>query len=122
MISTIGVVDVRKVLEPIWISKHETARKIKQRIEAVFDWARADGHYGSEDPARGIKRALKPQPRNPTHLAAMPRADLPAFYKSLNGRDGVSPRTLRSIVLTAVRSGEARGARREEFKDRGRVR
>ena len=116
MVSTIGVVDVRKALEPIWIGKHETARKIKQRIEAVFDWARAEGHYGPENPARGIKRALKPQPRNPTHLAAMPWTDLPAFYKSLNERDGVSARTLQFLILTAVRSGEAREARWEEFK------
>ncbi len=116
MVSTIGVVDVRKALEPIWIGKHETARKIKQRIEAVFDWARAEGHYSPENPARGIKRALKPQPRNPTHLAAMPWTELPAFYKSLNERDGVSARTLQFLILTAVRSGEAREARWEEFK------
>ena len=104
------------MLEPIWIGKHETARKIKQRIEAVFDWARAEGHYGHENPARGIKRALKPQPRNPTHLAAMPWADLPAFYKLLNEREGVSARTLQFIILTAVRSAEAREARWAEFK------
>ena len=116
MVSTVAVLDVRKALEPIWISKHETARKIKQRIEAVFDWARAEGHYGPENPARGIKRALKPQPRNPTHLAAMPWTDLPAFYESLNEREGVSARTLQFIILTAVRSGEAREARCEEFK------
>lgn len=115
-LNTIGVADVRKVLEPIWTSKHETARKIKQRIEAVFDWARAEGHYGPENPARGIKRALKPQPRNPVHLAAMPWEDLPAFYKSLNERDGVSARTLQFIILTAVRSNEAREARWNEFE------
>lgn len=116
LICTVGVVDVRKALEPIWINTHETARKIKQRIEAVFDWARAEGHYGPENPARGIKRALKPQARNPTHLAAMPWADLPAFYESLNERDGVSARTLQFIILTAVRSGEARDAQWDEFK------
>jgi integrase len=116
MINTIGVVDVRRALEPIWMSKHETARKIKQRTEAVFDWARAEGHYEPENPARGIKRALKPQQRNPTHLAALPWSDLPAFYKSLNERDGVTARTLQFIILTAVRSGEAREARWDEFK------
>ena len=112
---TIGVVDVRKALEPIWTTKHETARKLKQRIEATFDWARAEGHYGPENPARGIKRALKPLPRNPTHLAAMPWQELPAFYKALQERDGVSARTLQFIILTAVRSGEAREARWAEI-------
>ena len=112
---TIGVVDVRKALEPIWTTKHETARKLKQRIEATFDWARAEGHYGPENPARGIKRALKPLPRNPTHLAAMPWQELPAFYKALQERDGVSALTLQFIILTAVRSGEAREARWAEI-------
>ena len=116
MIDTIGVADVRRSLEPIWVNSHETARKIKQRIEAVFDWARAEGHYNSENPARGIKRVLKPQARNPTHLPALPWTDLPAFYKSLDERDAVSARTLQFIILTAVRSGEARGARWNEFK------
>lgn len=115
-IGTIGVVDVRKVLEPIWTSKHETARKIKQRIEAIFDWARAEGHYGPENPARGIKRVLKPQPRNPTHLAAMPWEEVPAFYAALEERDAVSARTLQFIILTAARSGEARNALWEEVK------
>ena len=116
LIATVGVVDVRKALEPIWIKKHETARKIKQRIEAVFDWARAEGHYVPENPARGIKRALKPQPRNPTHHAALPWTELPAFYESLNERVGVSARTLQLINIIAVRSGEAREARLEELK------
>lgn len=116
MISSVGVSDVRKALEVIWFTKHETARRIKQRIEAVFDWARAEGHYGPENPARGIKRVLKPHPRNPTHLASMPWTELPAFYASLNAREGVSALTLQFIMLTAVRSGEARGARWAEIK------
>ena len=118
MISGIGVADVRKTLEPIWVTKHETARRIKQRIEAVFDWARAEGYYLPENPARGIKRVLKPHPRNPIHLPSMPWTELPAFYASLNLRDGVSARTLQFIILTAVRSGEARGARWAEIKGR----
>jgi len=115
VISTITVVDVRKALEPIWTETHETARKIKQRIEAVFDWARAEGHYGPENPARGIKRALRPQPRNPTHLAAMDWEAVPAFYRTLEDREGVSARTLQFIILTAVRSAEAREARWSEI-------
>ena len=115
VISTITVVDVRKALEPIWTETHETARKIKPRIEAVFDWARAEGHYGPENPARGMKRALRPQPRNPIHLAAMDWEAVPAFYRTLEDREGVSARTLQFIILTAVRSAEAREARWSEI-------
>lgn len=115
LIGTIEVVDVRKALEPIWTSKHETARKLKQRIEAVFDWARAEGHCVGENPARGIKRALKPQPRLPSHHAAMPWEAVPSFYEALEKRGGVSERTLQFIILTAVRSGEAREAQWREI-------
>lgn len=115
-LNTITISDVRKALEPIWTPKHETARKVKQRLEGLFDWARAEGFYEAENPARGIKRVLKPQPRIPTHLAAMPWKGLPAFYEALNERDGVSARTLQFIILTAVRSGEAREARWAEIK------
>ncbi len=116
LVGTIEAVDVRKVLEPIWITKHETARKLKQRIEAVFDWARGEGHVVGENPARGIKRALKPQPRLPLHHAAMPWEVVPAFYEALEKRGGVPERTLQYIILTAVRSGEARGARWREIE------
>lgn len=116
MLDTIGVTDVRKVLEPIWTDKHDTARRIKQRVEAIFDWARAEGHYDLENPARGVKRVLKPQRRNPTHHAALPWNELPGFYKALDERDAVSARALQFIILTAVRSGEARGARWSEIQ------
>lgn len=116
VLNSVTVSDVRKALEPIWTPKHETARKLKQRIEGMFDWARAEGFYKSENPARGIKRVLKPQPRIPTHLASMPWKELPTFYQALNERDGVSARTLQFIILTAVRSGEAREARWAEIK------
>jgi integrase len=48
----------------------------------------------------------------------MPWIEIPAFYDSLNTREGVSARTLQFIILTAVRSGEARGAQWSEIKGR----
>lgn len=106
----IDVSDVRKVLEPIWTSKHETARRVKQRIEAIFDWAKAEGHHSTENPCMGIKRVLKPQRRNPTHHAALPWQEMPAFYAALKGRESTAARTLQFIILTASRSKEVREA------------
>ncbi len=57
------VTDVSKVLEPKWTTKHETTRRIKQRLEAIFYWAKAEGRYKTENPCDGIKRALKPHRR-----------------------------------------------------------
>ena len=59
----------------------------------------------------GIKKALPPVKRIKSHLAAMAWADVPSFVGDLAQRDGVSARTLEFIILTAARSGEARGAK-----------
>lgn len=114
-LTSITVTDVRKVLEPVWNTKHETARKLKQRIGAIFDWAKAEGHYEQENPCTGIKRVLKPQRRNPVHHAAMPWRELPEFYLALTQRDGVSASALRFIILTACRSREVREAQWSEI-------
>ncbi|MEB8387423.1 integrase arm-type DNA-binding domain-containing protein [Rhodobacteraceae bacterium KMM 6894] len=113
----IGVTDIRMVLEVIWVKKHETARRVKQRMEAIFDWAKAEGHYTHENPCKGVKRALKPQRRNPTHHAALPWNEMPAFYKQLSAREGVSAYALKFIILTACRSGEVREARWDEISE-----
>lgn len=104
----VHVVDVRKVLEPIWVEKHDTARRLKQRLEAIFDWAKGEGRYDGENPVRGIKRVLKPMRRNPCHHAALSWTRVPEFYGELCERDAMSARVLRFIILTAARSGEAR--------------
>ena len=43
---------VLKVLEPIWTTKHETAKRLRARIESVLDWARARGYREGENPVR----------------------------------------------------------------------
>ena len=53
--------------------------------------------------------------RRAEHMAAMPWQDVPAFMGDLAEREGVSARCLEFIILTAARSGEARGARWAEF-------
>lgn len=114
-IASIGTADVLKVLTPIWTSKHQTASRLKQRISTVFDWAKGAGHFPYENPVNGLKKAL-PLVRAPdNHMAAMAWRDVPGFFSELSDREGVSARTLEFIILTAVRSGEARGARWHEI-------
>ncbi len=48
-------------------------------------------------------------------MEALPWQDVPAFVSELRLREGISARTLEFVILTAVRSGEARGARWEEI-------
>lgn len=57
-IDTLGASDVLDVLSPIWTAKPETAKRIRQRMGVIFDWAKGAGHYPGENPVAGIKRAL----------------------------------------------------------------
>lgn len=109
-IEKVRTADVLKVLEPIWTDKFETANRLKQRLSAIFDWAKGAGHYPHENPVNGLKKALPLVKRQKDHLDAMAWADLPDFMKDLSKREGVSARCLEFIILTAARSGEARGA------------
>ncbi len=70
---------VRDCLVAIWLKKPETARRVKQRIGMVLDWAYASGMRATEAPMRSSSRALPRQPKQDKHFAAMPYQDVPAF-------------------------------------------
>jgi integrase len=88
---------------------------LKQRLSTIFDWAKGAGHYPHENPVNGVKKALPTVKQRPQHMAATDWRDLPGFMEDLSRREGISARTLEFLILTASRSGEARGARWEEF-------
>ena len=115
-IATIGTADLLRALSPIWISKHDTAKRVKQRLAAIFDWAKGAGHYPHENPVNGLKKALPATRVQAKHMAALPWQELPTFMAELSAREGVSARALEFIILTAARSGEARGARWDEIE------
>jgi integrase len=101
---------VRNVLAEIWLTKPETARRVRQRIGAVLDWAYASGYREAEAPMRSISKGLPRQPKKDTHFAAMPYAEVAAFMKRLQRRESFSRLALQFAILTAARSGEVRGA------------
>jgi integrase len=115
-IDTVGTADVLKVLSPIWTEKHETAKRLRQRLAAIFDWAKGAGHYPHENPVNGLRKALPAVKRRAEHMPAMHWQDVPAFMADLARHEGLSARTLEFIILTAARSGEARGARWREIE------
>lgn len=115
-IDKVGTADILKILTPIWTEKHETAKRLRQRLSTIFDWAKGAGHYPHENPVNGLKKALPPVKAKAEHMAAMGWQVLPGFVADLAGREGVSARTLEFLILTAVRSGEARGARWSEIE------
>jgi len=114
-VAAIGTGDVMKALEPLWPKKPETASRARQRIESILDYAKARGWRSGDNPARwrGHLSNLLAAPgkvRPIEHHPAMPWHDVPAFLSGLGGRQGTAAKALAFLILTAARSGEARGA------------
>jgi integrase len=110
LVSEIDGPVVRDVLADIWTDKPETARRVRQRIGAVLDWAYSKGHRESEAPMRSLSKGLPRQPNKSGHHAAMPYPDVPAFLDRLHERESWGRLALKAAILTAARSGEIRGA------------
>ena len=115
---SITLQDVHGALAPLWKESPDLAKRVRQRLERLMDWATAAGHREGENPAawRGGLSELLAAPGRLHRVRPMPRiatADLPAWWASLG--DGPADDVLRLVALTACRSGEARGAMAEEF-------
>jgi integrase len=109
---------VLAVLQPIWATKRETAQRVRGRVERVLDAARAKGLRAGENPARWrghLSTLLPAQRRVIQHFPAMPYGQVPAFMTQLKEREASTALCLRFIILTAVRSSEARGTRWDEI-------
>jgi integrase len=106
---------IRNVLAEIWLSKPETARRVRQRVGAVLDWAFANGYRETEAPMRSITKGLPRQPRNDAHHAALPYTEIPSFLPQLRAKETTGRLALELAILTAARSGEVRNATWSEF-------
>jgi integrase len=112
-VAEIGTAEVLAVLKPLWQTTPETASRVRSRIEAVLDAARALGHIHEDknNPARwrGHLDHLLPDPKklgDRHHHAAMPWQDLPAFMEKLRADPGEAAVALQLIILCASRAGE----------------
>lgn len=101
--------EVLKALGPIWLTKPETARRVCQRIKAVFDWAKAAGFRSGDNPVDGISKVLPKQADTEQHHAALPYAELSAFIETLRASDANPAARLafEFLILTATRTNEA---------------
>jgi integrase len=101
---------VRDILLPIWLDRPETARRVRQRVKLVVDWAAAKGYRPALD-LSGVSKALPRQPKSDNHFAAIPYEQVPQFLVSLRASgETMSRLALQFLILTAARSGEVRGA------------
>ena len=116
-VAIITTADVLATLMPIWNTKRETARRVRQRIGAVMKWAIAEGHRADNPAGDAIGAAL---PRNGVHKAhhkALPYDRVGAALVSVRASKAWAGTkgAFEFLVLTAARSGEVRGARWEEI-------
>ncbi len=109
--------DVLKVLTPIWIEKPETARRVRQRIRAVFSWCKAHKYFSGDNPTDDLQAILPEQAEPTKHFAAMPYADLPKFIQRLRVAEmGTATQLgIELLVLTFLRTGEVRQGRWTEI-------
>jgi len=111
--------DVLRVIRPLWLSKSETASRLRGRIERILDFAKARGMRAGENPARwrGHLDAVLPrrQKLSRGHHKALSFEEVPAFLERLREMDGIAPRGLELLILTAGRTGEVLGAKWEEL-------
>src|SRR5829696_1896072 len=127
-VAAIDTALVHRVLDPIWLEKPDTGRRLRQRISAVLEWARVKGYRdeGAPNPARlsgHLKHTLpKPKKVKPVkHHAALPYVEVPAFMAELRLLSDMPAKALELTILTAVRASEARLACWSEFDIPGRV-
>lgn len=115
-VSDVTSADVLGVLMPIWTVKHETARRVRQRIGTVLKWAVAKG-WRQDNPADAITTALPKVPKVQAHRKALPYSEVADFLTVLRGC-GALPQTrwaIEFLILTAARSLEVRDATWDEI-------
>lgn len=118
VIGSINKVDIAKVLEPLWAEKNETAKRLRGRIETIFDYAKAMEYFEGDNPAEwkgnlelilgNLKQVSHPHPSLPYNQVA-------EFVQHLRQKEGISPKALEFAILTACRSGEIFGSKWQEI-------
>ncbi len=127
----IDTADITKILDAIWKEKPETANRLRGRIEAVLNWAKARGLRDGENPARWrghldhvypavakAKEAKRARTGSNAHHAALPYEKIGPFMAALRATKGADARALEFLVLTAARVGEVIGAKWSEIDEK----
>lgn len=125
-VSEVSTAQVMAALQPIWTQKPETASRVRGRIEAVLDYAKAREWRTGENPARWRGHVANMLPARSKvakaqHHPALPWTKIGTFMAALRDRDATAARALEFTILTAARTGEVLGARWAEIDLKGAV-
>lgn len=107
-VAQIDGTNVREALIAIWLEKPETARRLRQRIATVVDWAIAKGYRTTPLPLASMNKSLPKSKTKTVHHSALPYADVAAFVSRLRERESIGRLAFEALILTAARSGEIR--------------
>ena len=116
-VDLVTAADVMAVLLPIWNDKHETARRVRQRIGAVMKWAVAQGYRQDNPAGEAIGAALPKDGGIQRHQRALPHGEVASAIQAVQQSDATASVKLafEFLVHTACRSGEVRLARWDEM-------
>jgi integrase len=125
-VHTIDTPAVLRAIEPVWHTRTETASRLRQRIEAILDWATTRGHRRGENPARWrghLEHTLpaRTKVQKVRHHPALPYREMTTFMTALRAQKGLAASALEFLILTAARSGEVLNATWNEIDLSGRV-
>ena len=111
-VDRIGQEDVLAVLTPIWTTKPETGRKVRQNIRATLKWCHAHGFVAFNAAGEAIDGALPRMPAVKAHFRALPYSEIREALDIVqtSGASRVAKLALKFLIFTAARSGEVRGA------------
>jgi integrase len=112
LVSDIDSADILTVLTPIWTTKSETARKVRQRVATVLDWTIAQSYRVDNPAGKTILSVLPKVRRTKQHYPALHYNQVPSALRTIRQSTG-NPKTklaFEFLVLTAARSGEVRSA------------
>jgi len=112
--------EILQILQPIWLTKSETASRLRGRIEQILAAAIVHRHRPTFNPAAWaghLAVLLPPSPNSDKHHAALPYKDLPGFMERLRAMDCLSALALEFCILNASRTNEVLKARWDEISD-----
>lgn len=116
-VAEVTTADVLGVLQPIWLKKPETARRVRQRLGTIMKWAVAQG-WRQDNPAENIGQALPRHGSDQIHRKSLPYAEVSGCITAVQASNAwpATKLALEFLILTATRSGEVRGALWDEIE------
>lgn len=116
-VDQVSTADVLAVLNPVWTTKPELGRKLRQRLSMAFKWAVAANHIATNPAGDALAGVLPRHAGNGGHFDSLPASEVPAALATIDASAAFwsTKAAIRMLALTATRSSEVRGMRWDEI-------